>query len=131
MLESRKIWHDKFVSSSIDISDGLAKDLSHILKASKVGASININSIPISTNLMKIYKKKRVRIHKFIFDGDDYQIIFTSHKKYRNLLKKLSAKNKIKITRIGYITSRQKLNLSYNKKKFKLKKKNIGYIHVF
>ena len=109
----------------------MIKDLSHILKESKVGAYININSIPISINLMKLREKKRIQIYKYIFGGDDYQIIFTSHRKYRNLLKQLSSKNKIKITRIGHITSSQKLNLSYNKKKFKLRSKNIGYIHVF
>jgi thiamine-monophosphate kinase len=31
----------------IDVSDGLAQDLGHILKASKVGARLQLEQIPI------------------------------------------------------------------------------------
>ena len=38
-------------SSMIDVSDGLAQDLGHILDASKVGAKINLNQLPINPAL--------------------------------------------------------------------------------
>ncbi len=44
-------------SSCIDISDGLKQDLSHIIKASEVGAMIDIKDIPLSQSMIKHIKE--------------------------------------------------------------------------
>ncbi len=41
-------------SAAIDISDGLISDLGHILKRSNVGARIDVDLLPISSELMQI-----------------------------------------------------------------------------
>ena len=38
----------------IDISDGLVQDLTHILKASKVGASLDLDEIPVSGDAQRV-----------------------------------------------------------------------------
>ncbi len=62
-------------TSCIDISDGLLSDLGHILKASKVGAELNIADIPYSDSLKKI--DKDLAIELALTGGDDYELCFT------------------------------------------------------
>ena len=62
-------------TSMIDISDGLYGDLSHILNASKVGAKIYSDQIPISSVLNKqpIDARRSMALHS----GDAYELCFT------------------------------------------------------
>lgn len=65
------------ISSAIDLSDGLANDLHHIIKQSKVGADILWEQIPISEELK--LNTKQSEIDYFTFrGGEDYEILFTS-----------------------------------------------------
>ncbi len=62
-------------SSAIDISDGLAADLSHILTASKVGAEIETTKLPFSEPLKELAQEEA---HQFSLSaGDDYELCFT------------------------------------------------------
>ena len=65
----------KYVNACLDISDGFLADLSHILKASTVGAIINLNSIPLSLSLKKMDREKAMRYA--LTGGDDYELLFT------------------------------------------------------
>ena len=69
---------------------------------------------------------------KFIFNGDDYQILFTSSKSNRDKIDKISKKTKTKISRIGKILSKKKFKfmLLNGDKVIKLPK-NLGYQHLF
>jgi thiamine-monophosphate kinase len=69
-------------TSCIDISDGLLADLGHILKASKVGAEINLSDIPYSDSLKKI--DERIAIELALTGGDDYELCFTLPKGLAN-----------------------------------------------
>ena len=66
----------KLSHSAIDISDGLIADLTHILEASKVGACISLQDIP-----MDPWMKKNKLFDMALSGGDDYQLIFTAPKK--------------------------------------------------
>ena len=48
-------------SSMIDVSDGLAQDLGHILKASNVGAKLQLDQLPIDESLKKLEKQQAIR----------------------------------------------------------------------
>jgi thiamine-monophosphate kinase len=64
-----------FSSAAIDISDGLRSDLSHILKKSGVGASLDLTKLPLSSALQKIDSKQA---QGFALNaGDDYELCFT------------------------------------------------------
>ena len=62
-------------SSAIDISDGLAADLSHILSASTVGAKIDVSKLPLSDTLQKLSPEKGYQFA--LSAGDDYELCFT------------------------------------------------------
>ena len=90
-----------FASSCIDISDGTLADLQHILDASGMGASININSLPLSSALKKLDPNKAQELA--LTGGDDYELLFTlsSLKEYQ--LTAISQHRKTPITCIGRI----------------------------
>ena len=62
-------------SSMIDVSDGLAQDLTHILTASQVGAVIEVNNLPLSATLAALDEQQRYRYA--LAGGDDYELCFT------------------------------------------------------
>jgi thiamine-monophosphate kinase len=95
-------------TSCIDISDGLIADLGHILKASKVGADINLADIPYSDSLKKL--DKELAIELALAGGDDYELCFTLPTGLpESVLKELESI--CPIYRVGTITN-QELELS-------------------
>jgi len=68
------------ISAMIDLSDGLAGDLRHLLRASGVGAELLAEAIPISREA-----KARARSHPSnksplmaaLTDGEDFELLFT------------------------------------------------------
>ncbi len=92
-------------SSMIDVSDGLAQDLGHILKASDVGAQIQLDQLPISEALRILPQEKQW--HYALAGGDDYELCFTiSAQNYHRLLQQ---QLDINITMIGQITKQKGL----------------------
>jgi len=62
-------------SAAIDISDGLAADLGHILNKSNVGARLDLNQLPLSPALAKIDLQTAQQFA--LYSGDDYELCFT------------------------------------------------------
>ena len=118
-------------NSSIDVSDGIISDLKKLINNQKFGYVLFIDKIPISKNLNNYLKKSKRKIINFISNGDDYQILFTSSKKNRTFIKKLSKRINQKITLIGEIKKSSKQTLITNQGK-QLKSINYeGYFHNF
>lgn len=65
-------------SSMMDISDGIASDLKHILKASGAGAVIDTEAIPTSKELRSFCEKYGFDPLDFALSGgEDYELLFT------------------------------------------------------
>jgi thiamine-monophosphate kinase len=62
----------RFSTAAIDISDGLAGDLGHLLRASGVGASIQRDALPVPD-----WIRQEGRWDLALSGGDDYQLLFT------------------------------------------------------
>ncbi len=65
------------VHSMMDISDGIASDLKHILKASNVSAIVELNSIPTSKQIATCFPNKDNIIEMAIGGGEDYELLCT------------------------------------------------------
>jgi thiamine-monophosphate kinase len=65
-------------NAAIDISDGLAADLSHILQASHCGAEIEICRMPMSKLLLEHFPDDHQRYDLQLNGGDDYELCFTA-----------------------------------------------------
>jgi thiamine-monophosphate kinase len=63
-------------SSAIDISDGLVADLGHILNASGVGATLQLENLPLS-NALHDYLSLEQAWYFALSAGDDYELCFT------------------------------------------------------
>lgn len=79
--EARFLVKNFKINSMIDISDGLAQDLGHILKEGNVGAVIYEGLIPLS--------EKAANLNDALYRGEDFELLFTmSHKEAKRLLLK-------------------------------------------
>ncbi len=64
-------------SAAIDISDGLAADLGHILARSGVGARLELAQLPYSAALQRLLPEAAERWPYALGGGDDYELCFT------------------------------------------------------
>ena len=121
----------KFANSSVDISDGIIEDLRNMINKQKYKYKINIDLIPVSKEFRSIIKKNNFTIQKNLFNGDDYQVIFTALKKDRKKIKKYAKKLNQKITIIGQIIKNNSGNILLKDGR-PLKMTNFkGYRHIF
>jgi thiamine-monophosphate kinase len=114
-------------SSAIDISDGLLSDIEHILKASKVGAVINVDQLPLSDALVGSIDESRY-LEFALASGDDYELLFTVPEEKRGALDVTATHYGIKLTCIGQIQGQAgKLELRKDNQAFIFEGK--GYQH--
>ena len=66
------------ITCAADISDGLIADLGHICEASKVGAEIKIDALPVDADLKSIFPADWEKLS--LSGGEDYQLVFTGAK---------------------------------------------------
>ena len=121
----------KFANTSMDISDGLISDMIKLINSQKLSFEININKIPISKNLEFYLKQNKKKRTQYLFNGDDYQIIFTAPLKKRSLIKSIANKLNQKMTIIGKINSGYKKNSILLDNKPQNLTKFKGYSHKF
>ncbi len=121
----------KFANSSIDISDGLIDDLKKMINKQKLSYQILEEKIPVSKNLNTYLKKNNLKKSNFISNGDDYQILFTANVDKSRIVKNISKKLGVKISKIGKISRNNVKSSFINKKGEHLLVKNSGYRHQF
>ena len=121
----------KFASSSIDLSDGLIADLEKLTNNQNNSYQIYFDKIPLSNNLKSIIKSKNLIKKNLISKGDDYQVLFTSSRRYRSFIKKISSLKKLKITRIGKILHCKHKSSIIDRKGRQIEISNKGYLHTF
>ncbi len=103
-------------TSAIDISDGLAGDLGHVLRASGVGARIEstplLSTFAAATHMDLSQAMFNAHALDFTFaGGDDYEIAFTAPRTSRIAVKAAAIEAQTMVTRIGEITSTGQLEL--------------------
>lgn len=123
-----------YASSAIDISDGFVADLNHICEASKLGACLEMDAIPINPMLSNLLKKnqdknflKQARSFA-LYGGDDYEICFTiPEKEYSSFLVDAKAA-KLTYYKLGTMRKKTGIFLLNENKQYVQLKAN-GYMH--
>lgn len=104
LLLGQYLSQHRLAHAAIDISDGLSGDLSHLCQASHVGVELRANDLPISRQC-RIYATAN-DLDPFDFaliGGEDYELLFTIHRRHQSKLANLSRMVKTPITCIGTI----------------------------
>lgn len=130
--EARWLAKEFKLHALMDVSDGLAGDLRHVLNASEVGAELRASSIPISRAARaqaKAESSAQPPLLAALTDGEDFELLFTvSAKTAVPLLDAWKEKfPKLKLTCVGKITSARGLKLRDERGVRELS--SHGYVH--
>ena len=82
-------------------------------------------------NLKKVLVTKNLSKINYISQGDDYQILFSASKSKRRIIKRISKKLGVKITKIGKIQNNFLESSIIDQRKQVISLKNKGYLHKF
>ncbi|MEW6342722.1 MAG: thiamine-phosphate kinase [Paraburkholderia sp.] len=89
--------------AALDLSDGLAGDLLHILERSQLAAQVDIDAVPRSAALRKLPIDVQRRCT--LAGGDDYELCFTAPAPARAAVEAAGRQAGISLTRIGTISA--------------------------
>jgi thiamine-monophosphate kinase len=95
--------------AALDISDGLIGDLQHILDASKVGATLDVDALPAGPALAQQGLALRRRLT--LAGGDDYELCFTAPASERAAVIAAAGSAGTPVTRVGTIDAAPGLRL--------------------
>jgi thiamine-monophosphate kinase len=81
-------------NAAIDVSDGFAQDLGHILERSGVGAVVDFDRLPAFPGC---------EAQQVLAGGDDYELVFTARQERRAEIEALAAELPLALSRVGSI----------------------------
>jgi len=81
-------------SAAIDVSDGFAQDLGHILERSGVGAVVEYARLPAFPG---------ADAQQVLAGGDDYELVFTARQERRAEIETLARELRLALARVGSI----------------------------
>ncbi len=96
-------------SSAIDVSDGLLGDLGHILRASRVGATLHAEMLPRSEVLAA--QPQALQLECLLAGGDDYELLFTAPPRRSTEVHAAALHAGVTVTHIGSIDAAPGLRL--------------------
>jgi thiamine-monophosphate kinase len=97
-------------TAAIDVSDGLAGDLRHVLRYSGVGATIEAEAA-MSLPAGGAHVSEAQRLEFAIAGGDDYELLFTAPSTRREMVQRAADAAGTRVTRIGRIDDEPGLRL--------------------
>jgi len=91
--------------AAIDVSDGLAQDLGHLVRESGVGARVALESLPFARGLERAAARLRLDpLALALSGGEDYELLFTVARRGPSAAA-LARRLQCRVTEIGAITA--------------------------
>jgi thiamine-monophosphate kinase len=95
--------------AAIDVSDGLAQDLGHVVDESGVGATVELERLPLARGLAAAAARLRVDpLDLALAGGEDYELLFAAPRSAPSAAV-LSRRLRCRVTEIGAITRQHRL----------------------
>ncbi len=118
-----------YCSSGIDISDGLAADLGHVLEASGCGATVYVDSVPLSDEARRYFEHHGgTDWTQVLGSGDDYELCLTVSPENEAQFLEAAKPVAVPVTKVGEITEGSAICLLDDAGK-EIKLKDAGYEH--
>lgn len=118
------------ITSMIDVSDGLTQDLQHLLTASRTGAELWEDQIPLSKAFEKFSALNNIKPQKLALGGgEDYELLFTINSDNVKKLVESCVQFGVPVTQIGVVSSQPGIVLVQPAGRRKLLQKPLGFNH--
>jgi thiamine-monophosphate kinase len=85
-------------TAMLDVSDGLAGDLPHLLRASNVAATLDLNALPLPAELPRDAAERYA-----LTGGDEYELCFAASPENAHEVGVLGRKLGVRVTRVGSV----------------------------
>nr|MBI3614184.1 thiamine-phosphate kinase [Nitrospirota bacterium] len=96
-------------TSAIDLSDGLSGDLAHICTQSRVGAELDMLTLPLSPACLDYAEASRKNPFELaLAGGEDYELLVTVSPRHKTKVERLARLFGCRLSRIGRIQSPQR-----------------------
>ena len=95
----RALAEGAIASAAIDLSDGLARDLHRLCRASGTGAVVETATLPVDSGLQALPELPTSPLDLALFGGEDYGLLFTVPPERLGAMKKIAAR--FAVRRIG------------------------------
>ncbi len=99
-------------SAAIDLSDGLAADLAHVLEESSLGATVGAPLIPLSDATRDALDREPALLASILAGGDDYELLFTARPSASEMVAALGRELGLPLSRIGSVGTGQGLGVT-------------------
>ena len=96
-------------TSAIDVSDGFVGDLGHVLRASSVGATVDVDALPRSADLRA--QPPTLQRLCTLAGGDDYELVFTAPAALGDRVRAAAAQCDVAVAPVGRIEVQTGLRL--------------------
>jgi thiamine-monophosphate kinase len=108
LKEGRLIASKSLATAMMDLSDGLASDLRRLCESSRVGAVVDLASLPVSSSLVRYTAMRGKESSEYaLTGGEDFELLFTASPVQSRQLTQLQQKGRLKVTQIGQIRPRR------------------------
>jgi thiamine-monophosphate kinase len=108
VAEGQWLNQERLASAAIDLSDGLSGDLRHLCEASRVGAEIELEKLPISAACQAYGQATGSSpVQLALTGGEDYELLFTTGPGSRGKIERQARTRGYRVTCIGTIRPKQ------------------------
>ena len=118
---------EKYITSAIDISDGLIGDLGHICNASSVGATLFVDGLPFSSSASCCMSEDKLLLAA-LYGGDDYELCVTIAKADQAAFIQAAKQSNTAVSCIGEIVAGNRISCENNSGE-ELQLDNEAYMH--
>jgi len=98
-------------SAAIDLSDGLLQDLGHLLAASRLGAELDGERIPVDPGVVSALGRGRRGLRFALAGGEDYELLLAIPAARAGAFERACARAGEEVTRIGRLVRGRALRL--------------------
>lgn len=101
----RALARTHLVHAMCDVSDGLGRDLRHLLEPESLGARIDASTLPTSAALRGFCQSQGFDLERTALEGgEDYELLFTAHPRDSEAIVSTCAAAGTPVSRIGMVT---------------------------